>query len=692
MSNPVKVPDGYTFVKPINSGGFGSVVELMENSTQEHYAGKLMQCVTEKDEERIDREVNRLDKFECDWIVGLKEIVLMDNSKVIVMELGGQSLADIVKDHTSRGVLVPRDVVYRVMVDVSCALNLMHNHESGATAHGDVKMENILLFPGGHFKLCDLGAAESEDVSSTRSVMSQLYVSPERMESETGKATCSSDVWSLGIVLHWLLFGEPPFKSQNAARLFREIGSFQVSMIDSSCGGEERALLMRMLDPNPETRVTSSQLCSFGVFRCLVNTPSGVWKLKDADDQENSNKLKNVTRLEAELVLTRERDNEALSKEQEEHKKTQELLYEEEQAHQAEKIKVQSLEEELSAAREALMKEQEEHKKTQELLREQSQARQSDAIQMKSLEKELSAVQEALLEEQEEHIRTHQLLHEKTQTPQPNTIQAPLLEENLLSSQKAVLKEPEQRLRPQVLPEQAQAHQTNAIQAPSSERTLPVRKEEIGRVKEATEKQLDVSSSISTSQSAIPSILFADPSHFHMDGRTLTRTALGRDKKDRSLQSSLFLSKLFENGVISVEVMILSLKYGTGDVYFGLLDSTSPLPNIGESIGYDVANSVSINRYGRLYCYSPSFRSLENCCPGPKDGDCIRMEVDLDSTPRTVQFFLNGRAGYCFVSGIPSSVRIGFSVGATGTSFRIDRISRLSKRAPIMDDVKELKW
>ncbi|KAK2949743.1 putative CBL-interacting protein kinase 3 [Blattamonas nauphoetae] len=286
MTEVFEVPDGYSFVRTISSGGFGSVVEMMENSTQIHYAGKMIPCMTAKDKERIDREVNRLRKFAHPGIVGLKELASMGNMKVIVMELGVQSLADIVRDHRLRGVLVAREVVYRVMMDVSSALNLMHNHESGATAHGDVKMENILLFPGGHFKLCDLGAAESEDVSSTRSVMSQLYVSPERMESETGRATCSSDVWALGIVLHWLLFGEPPFKSQNAARLFREIGSFQVSMIGTGCGGEERALLMRMLDPNPETRVTTCQLCSFGVFCCLVNTPSGVWKLKDADENE----------------------------------------------------------------------------------------------------------------------------------------------------------------------------------------------------------------------------------------------------------------------------------------------------------------------------------------------------------------------------------------------------------------------
>ncbi|KAK2949735.1 putative CBL-interacting protein kinase 3 [Blattamonas nauphoetae] len=297
MSESIKVPDGYSLIREISSGGFGSVMEMIENSTQKHYAGKMIPCVTAKDKERIDREVNRLRKFAHPGIVGLKELASTENMKVIVMELGGQSLADIVRDHTSRGVLVAREIVYRVMVDVSSALNLMHNHESGSTAHGDVKMENILLFPGGHFKLCDLGAAESEDVSSTSKMMSQLYVSPERMESETGRATCSSDVWALGIVLHWLLFGEPPFKSKSLLKLGLEISSFRVSQIGTSCGEEERALLMRMLDPNPETRITISQLCTSGVFRCLVNTPSAIWSLKDADEKElhsKSEKLENT--------------------------------------------------------------------------------------------------------------------------------------------------------------------------------------------------------------------------------------------------------------------------------------------------------------------------------------------------------------------------------------------------------------
>ncbi|KAK2953227.1 putative Calcium/calmodulin-dependent protein kinase type II subunit gamma [Blattamonas nauphoetae] len=363
MATKIEVPDGYSMVKPLSSGGFGSVIEMMEKSSKEHYAAKMIPFVTAKDTERIDREVNRLRKFDHPGIVKLKDVLSMGNLKVLVMELGGQSLADIVKDYTERKVLMPRDVVYRVMMDISSALHEMHNHKSGSTAHGDVKMENILLFAGGHFKLCDLGAAESEDVSSTRSVMSQLYVSPERLESDTGKATCASDVWALGIVLHWLLFGEPPFKGQNPVKLIREISTFKASMIGEKCGGDERALLMRMLDENEKTRVTSSQLCSSGVFRCIVNTTSALWKIKDADDKEyQSEKEKSKgpgQKLEMDKI-TRERDQERKKRLEAERN-----LETEQKARKQDQENIVRMDAELKSLKEQLAKSESERKESQ---------------------------------------------------------------------------------------------------------------------------------------------------------------------------------------------------------------------------------------------------------------------------------------------------------------------------------------
>ncbi|KAK2953803.1 putative serine/threonine protein kinase [Blattamonas nauphoetae] len=164
------------------------------------------------------------------------------------------------------------------MEDISSALELMHNHESGKTAHGDVKLDNILIDRDGHAKLCDFGAAESENVSSSRSVVSQMYVSPERIESETGKATCEADMWALGVVLYWLLFGEPPFQAKNPAQLIREITSFKPTMIPNLCGEDERALLMRMMD---KLRLSKS-------FRCIVNTLEGMWKLNEAEQAQRA--------------------------------------------------------------------------------------------------------------------------------------------------------------------------------------------------------------------------------------------------------------------------------------------------------------------------------------------------------------------------------------------------------------------
>ncbi|KAK2959620.1 putative Protein kinase domain containing protein [Blattamonas nauphoetae] len=157
----------------------------------------------------------------------------------------------------------------------------MHNHPDGRTAHGDVKLENILLFGDGHAKLCDLGAAESEDVSSTRGVMSMQYVSPERMDDAEGRASGSSDVWALGIVLHFLLFGKGLFSGQTMIKLAREIGSFQPSQIGTSCGEKERELLIRMLDPDCGSRLTSKQLVESSILRCLINTTQAGWKLSE---------------------------------------------------------------------------------------------------------------------------------------------------------------------------------------------------------------------------------------------------------------------------------------------------------------------------------------------------------------------------------------------------------------------------
>ncbi|KAK2954417.1 putative Protein kinase domain containing protein [Blattamonas nauphoetae] len=438
------------------------------------------------------------------------------------------------------------------MQDISSALDANHNHPDDRMAHGDIKMENILISPDGHAKLCDLGAAESEDVSNTRSVMSQLYVSPERMDSTTGKATCEADVWALGIVLHWLLFGEPPFVGKSLLKLGQEIGSFRVSMIGESCGGEERALLMRMLDPDPQTRVTSRQLSSGHAFRCLVNSTDALWKMKDSDDKEWE-------------AIRRERD---------------------------------------------------------ELRRLLQLEREKNAM----LERDLTALRKRPTEPQVE------------------------LEEPI----------------------------DGTVRAGSSRFVF------------------------------LPPLLFTETSHFEQAGNVITRSSVGVNKHNHSDWSSMLSAEVFSSGVVSVSLTLLSIAPPSHAeiqtrstpieekvVYFGFVESTAEIPQLAERIGWNVSNSLSLSsKQARIWFRLPS--ALKNSGmqshASLKEGDRVTMEVDLSSSPRTVQFIVYGKSGSCFVSGIPPSIRLGVSVQGKGTSFRVDEITRHAARTPFIPEMAEVKW
>ncbi|KAK2952221.1 hypothetical protein BLNAU_12780 [Blattamonas nauphoetae] len=168
--------------------------------------------------------------------------------------------------------------------------------------------------------------------------------------------------------------------------------------------------------------------------------------------------------------------------------------------------------------------------------------------------------------------------------------------------------------------------------------------------------------SVPTQLQTLPQLDFTDPPHFFIDRTSITRTSLGRYIYGLSFWSSALLSDPFSAGVVSLTITILKLPTSSvslADFFFGLMDSNNPIPANGRALGNNVQYSISLSSKGHLFILTPPSRSFRYCHSNLHEGDCVRMEVDLDSTPRTVQFFVNGEAGKYYVSGIPSSVRIG---------------------------------
>ncbi|KAK2961588.1 hypothetical protein BLNAU_3386 [Blattamonas nauphoetae] len=202
------------------------------------------------------------------------------------------------------------------------------------------------------------------------------------------------------------------------------------------------------------------------------------------------------------------------------------------------------------------------------------------------------------------------------------------------------------------------------------------------------------SKDIPTSLTTLPPLLSTNPAHFITNNASITRTSVDTNHFRVARSTSILLETPFTNGTISTTITCLSLPPSIFGI--GLIDSTSPLPERGKCLGFEVKNSLFLeSSTGRLWFNTPATEDesrTESCHTSLNEGDCVRMEVDMESSPRTIQFFVNGETGRYFVSGLPPSVRIGVSACIPGTSFRIDRINHLKHATPLKPAMRELKW
>ncbi|KAK2955402.1 putative serine/threonine protein kinase [Blattamonas nauphoetae] len=193
----------------------------------------------------------------------------------------------------------------------------------------------------------------------------------------------------------------------------------------------------------------------------------------------------------------------------------------------------------------------------------------------------------------------------------------------------------------------------------------------------------------------LPELLFTHKSHFAIRNNILTRTEKGTDEKGRTRPSTVLLSEPISKGIVSVTFVVLNLADSNeqkGFVSFGLLDSSVMMPLIGLVFGQNMKHSVGFSTSNGHLHVSNQAQVEEDCCSRSVNKDRVVMEVNMDSTPRTVQFFVNGKAGKCYVSGIPESVRIGFSADVMGTSVQITSIIHCTQPTPLADKMKEMKW
>lgn len=150
--------------------------------------------------------------------------------------------------------------IARQMAEALAAL-----HRAG-WLHGQVRPQHVIVSPQGHATLIDLSLCrrlESEECAGGQSPPELVaYASPESFLAR-GRLTAASDAYQLGLLLHELLAGRPPFESADPtllARMHRSQAPPNVGAVRPDAPQEVAHLLRLMLAKEPLRRPSDDEL------------------------------------------------------------------------------------------------------------------------------------------------------------------------------------------------------------------------------------------------------------------------------------------------------------------------------------------------------------------------------------------------------------------------------------------------
>lgn len=182
---------------------------------------------------------------------------------------------------------VPLGVALHVTIEVLRALAYFHQAttRSGtplSLVHSDVNPSNVFFSGRGEVKLGDFGVASSSvmDIGQGVTAGKLSYLSPEQTRGEP--ASGQSDLWAVGVMLHELVAGHHPFRSDGAdeAAVRAAIRAARVRLPDS-VDKPLAATLTRALNPDLKHRFKTAgefagALFGYALDHHLVPTPGEV--------------------------------------------------------------------------------------------------------------------------------------------------------------------------------------------------------------------------------------------------------------------------------------------------------------------------------------------------------------------------------------------------------------------------------
>ncbi|XP_004252954.1 CBL-interacting serine/threonine-protein kinase 1 isoform X1 [Solanum lycopersicum] len=250
----------YELGRTLGEGNFGKVKFAKHTDSAKSFAIKILEKNRIQDlriTDQIKREIRTLKVLKHPNVVRLYEVLASKTKIYMVLEyVNGGELFDRIATKGKLSETLGRKLFQQLIDGVS------YCHDKGVF-HRDLKLENVLIDGGRNIKITDFGLSAlpqhlRDDGLLHTTCGSPNYVAPEVL-SNRGYNGATSDTWSCGVILYVILTGFLPFDDRNLAVLYQKIFKGDAPIPKWLSQGAKN-LIKRILDPNPQTRITMAEI------------------------------------------------------------------------------------------------------------------------------------------------------------------------------------------------------------------------------------------------------------------------------------------------------------------------------------------------------------------------------------------------------------------------------------------------
>lgn len=234
----------YRILSIAGKGGMGRVYHAIDIRDNSHWA--IKEDLSEDSDLQIFEEAELLENLDHPALPKTRGVLQWKESQYMIMQfMEGDTLASMLKDQEK----YPEKQVLDWFVQICDVLCYLHDRPK-PIVYRDLKPSNIIIDKHNRVKIIDFGIAEEYTNQDDGSQMQKCgltkgYAAPEQYNRRF-KADARTDIYALGVTVHYLLTGKNPIKPPYEFLPIRKLSP------EVSPAMEE--IVKRCLQPNPDMR------------------------------------------------------------------------------------------------------------------------------------------------------------------------------------------------------------------------------------------------------------------------------------------------------------------------------------------------------------------------------------------------------------------------------------------------------